>query len=160
MLLLRLTSALEEFGVRYAVAGGHAVALHGAPRGTLDVDLVIPETQQDYIRAQKALASIGLQSRLPVDAKQIFRFRKEYQKNRELTAWSFMNPERPSELVDILLAADLNSLRTEIKRHGKHRIHIIALEDLMEMKKKGGRPQDRADLKALREVQKLRRRKS
>ena len=159
MFLLRLISALEEFGVRYAVVGGHAVALHGAPRGTLDVDLVIPETEQDYIRAQKALASIGLQSRLPVDAKEVFRFREEYRKNRNLIAWSFMNPGRPSELVDILLAPGLGSLRTEIRKYGRHRIYIVGLEDLMEMKKKSGRPQDRADLKALRELQKLRRRK-
>ena len=41
MLLLRVTEALRKARVAHALVGGHAVALHGAIRGTLDIDLVI-----------------------------------------------------------------------------------------------------------------------
>ena len=37
--LERVCTALKEAGVPYAVVGGHAVALHGAVRGTVDVAL-------------------------------------------------------------------------------------------------------------------------
>ena len=41
MLLLRVTRAFAKARVRYALVGGYAVALHGAIRGTMDIDLVI-----------------------------------------------------------------------------------------------------------------------
>ena len=37
-----LTSTLNERGVAYAVCGGLALAVHGLPRATIDIDLLIP----------------------------------------------------------------------------------------------------------------------
>lgn len=37
-----LTNALNERGVAYAVYGGLALAVHGLPRATIDIDLLIP----------------------------------------------------------------------------------------------------------------------
>ena len=39
--LERICTALREAGVRYAVVGGYAVALHGAVRGTVDIDVAV-----------------------------------------------------------------------------------------------------------------------
>jgi hypothetical protein len=36
-----IVSALEEHGVDYAVCGGLAMAVHGLPRATVDIDLLI-----------------------------------------------------------------------------------------------------------------------
>ena len=36
-----IISALEEHGIDYAVCGGLAMAVHGLPRATLDIDLLI-----------------------------------------------------------------------------------------------------------------------
>ena len=41
MFLIRLVRALDKHKVDYAIVGGYAVALHGAIRGTVDVDLVL-----------------------------------------------------------------------------------------------------------------------
>ena len=41
MLLTRLCKEFNEHELKYAIAGGFAVALHGAVRGTIDVDLVL-----------------------------------------------------------------------------------------------------------------------
>jgi hypothetical protein len=42
MLFIEKTcKALAESGVRYAIVGGYAVALHGAVRGTMDVDIAV-----------------------------------------------------------------------------------------------------------------------
>ena len=43
--LRSIVGALEAARVEFAVCGGLAVAIHVAPRATLDVDLLLPEGQ-------------------------------------------------------------------------------------------------------------------
>src|SRR6185503_6418543 len=99
--------------VPYALVGGFAVALHGAVRGTVDVDLVVRLREAVFQRTEKALMALGLQSRLPVTASEVFRFREEYLRNRNLRAWTFVNPSRPSEIVDVILSEDLGRMKIE-----------------------------------------------
>jgi len=150
MLLLRVTRALTNARVRYALVGGYAVALHGAVRGTMDIDLVVRLEEKTFVAAERALRSISLEPRLPVTAREVFRFREEYIANRNLTAWSFVNPDRPSELVDIVLTHDLAELNTETVRVDGRQIRIVALDDLIAIKLQSGRPQDKEDVRALR----------
>jgi hypothetical protein len=152
MLLLRIIGALDDARVPYAVVGGYAVALHGAVRGTVDVDLVLEMTERSFVRAERALNTLGLQSRLPVSAGEVFRFRREYVRNRRMTAWSFVNPSRPSDLVDVILTHDLSTMRIKrVKVQGKT-VKIASIEDLIKMKEKTGRQQDLEDIKALRKL--------
>ena len=60
MFLLEIAAALGRERVSYAIAGGYAVSLHGAVRGTVDVDLVISLKESSYIACENALKSIGL----------------------------------------------------------------------------------------------------
>ena len=152
MFILRVAQVLDDYRVDYAVAGGFAVALHGAVRGTLDVDLVLVQTETNYARAEEALHSIGLQARLPVTAKEVCRFRKEYILKRNMIAWSFYNPNRPSEIVDVLITRDLRKMKARSIFYGRYRIKILSLQDLIRMKKESNRPQDRADVEALQEI--------
>lgn len=149
MFLLRVDAALGRARVPYALVGGYAVALHGAVRGTLDIDVVIRRQEAHFARAERALGSIGLQPRLPVTAREVFRFREEYIRNRNLIAWSFVNPAVPSELVDIVLTHDLADLSTETIRVQGRRIRVVALDDLIAIKLGSARPQDREDVRAL-----------
>lgn len=149
MFLNRVISALEKAKVRYAIIGGYAVALHGAVRGTIDIDLVISLDEKSFVNAEGALKTIGLQPRLPVNAKEVFQFRKEYIKNRNLKAWSFVNHQIPSEVVDILITCGFEDIKTVIKKINSQPVHIIAIDDLIKMKKQSGRPQDLEDVKAL-----------
>ena len=75
--LERICGALRDAGVRYAIVGGHAVALHGAVRGTLDIDLVVRWTRETLAKAESALNGMGLESRLPVSAADVYAFRAE-----------------------------------------------------------------------------------
>jgi len=135
--------------VPYGLVGGYAVALHGAVRGTLDIDLVLRFDEKQFVRAERALRSIGFESRLPVTAPEVFRFREEYIENRNLTAWSFVNPAVPSELVDVVLTHNLDDLEIETVRVEGRTIRIVALDDLIAMKRRSGRPQDKEDVRAL-----------
>lgn len=151
--LSRVCNALRDAGVRYAVAGGHAVALHGAVRGTVDIDVVLNWTRASLGKAEKALAGIGLVSRLPVSADEIFRFRDEYIENRNLIAWNFYNPHDLSEQVDIIISYDLRGKRTKRIDLAEGPIQILSIKNLIDMKTESGRPQDREDVAALEKLQ-------
>lgn len=147
--LSRVSNALETAGVRYALVGGYAVALHGAVRGTVDIDLVLRWSADDLAAAEAALAGIGLVSRLPVTAEDVFRFRDEYVRNRNLIAWNFYNRHDLSEQVDVVISADLKGKRRVRIETTAGPVHVLSRKDLIAMKKASGRPQDLADVAAL-----------
>ena len=62
----RVFAALEARGVRYLVVGGVAVVLHGHPRFTADLDLVLALDPQNLASAIAALEGLGLRPRAPV----------------------------------------------------------------------------------------------
>jgi predicted nucleotidyltransferase len=149
MFLQDVIRSLEKHNIKYALVGGYAVALHGAIRGTVDIDIVIALTKTSLEGAESALSEIGLQSRLPVTATDVYRFRKEYIENRNLAAWSFINPDNPIEVVDIIITEDVKNLKTVIREAFGMKIKVVAIPDLIAMKIKSGRRQDMEDIKAL-----------
>lgn len=152
MFLNELCAALERHGVRYALAGGHAVALHGAVRGTLDIDIAINWNLKNIRAAEKALQELGLVSRLPITADDVFRFRDEYIRNRNLVAWNFYHPGDTARLVDIVITQDLKGKRRHTLQTLLGPVHVLAIRDLIEMKRASGRPQDLADIEALEQL--------
>ena len=140
MFLKRLAESLKRHGVDYAIVGGYAVALHGAVRGTVDVDLIVNVDEENLVKAERALNEIGLQSRLPVSAFDVSSFRDEYIQNRNMKAWSFINTADPSEVVDIVITDNLKDMRS---------VSVLAIKDLIEMKRRSGRPQDLEDVRSL-----------
>ena len=149
-----MIEALEKRKVDYAIAGGYAVALHGAVRGTVDIDIVLRFTKKNLLAAEAALRDVGLQSRLPVKGDEVFDFREEYIKNRNLLAWNFINISNPTESVDIILTDDLRNLKTKRIRSGEKTLRVISIDDLIKMKEKSNRGQDLEDIKALRSLKK------
>jgi hypothetical protein len=147
--LSRVSNALEAAGVRYALVGGYAVALHGAVRGTVDIDFVLRWSLRDLEAAEAALGELGLVSRLPVTAGDVFRFRDEYVRNRNLIAWNFYNPQDLSEQVDIVISEDLKGKRRVRMDTMAGPVQVLSRKDLIAMKKASGRPQDLADVEAL-----------
>ena len=149
MFLTEVTAALAQARIPYALVGGYAVALHGAVRGTVDVDLVIRLRESDLRRVERVLNDLGLRSRLPLAAADVFAYREEYIRNRNLTAWSFVNGSRPSEIVDVILTHDVDDMQVTTKRVRGRTVRVASIADLIEMKKDTGRPQDREDVRVL-----------
>ena len=56
--LASLVQALNAFGVEYVVIGGAAMALHGFPRMTKDIDLLLPIDSANNARLLRALESM------------------------------------------------------------------------------------------------------
>lgn len=149
MFLYEVVAALEKAEVPFAIAGGYAVALHGAVRGTVDVDIILRLFRRHFIAAESALKGLGLMPRLPVSGAEVFDFREEYIRNRHLVAWSFSNPRDPSQIVDIIITHDLAKLKIKKIRSGEWTLPVLAVPDLIAMKKASGRPQDLEDIRAL-----------
>ena len=65
-----VASALDQFAVRYLVAGGLAVNAHGYLRYTADIDLVIAFDPANIEAAFRAVATLGYRPAVPITAKQ------------------------------------------------------------------------------------------
>ena len=59
-----LLAALHDAGARFIVVGAHAMAVHGVPRATGDLDVWIESTEANADRAWRALCEFGA----PVEA--------------------------------------------------------------------------------------------
>ncbi|NND83135.1 MAG: hypothetical protein HKN50_11970 [Gammaproteobacteria bacterium] len=152
--LEQVAQAFQAAKLPYALVGGHAVALHGAVRGTVDIDFVLKWSRNALIKAEKVLAELGLVSRLPISAADVFDFREEYIKNRNLIAWNFYHPEDLSKQVDLIINYDLSGKRVTAMPLGNTNIKVLAISDLIDMKRAAGRAQDVADVAALERIAK------
>lgn len=54
-----MLSALSAEGVDYVVVGAYAMAVHGCPRATGDIDILVRPTPEDAKRVLRALKSFG-----------------------------------------------------------------------------------------------------
>ena len=149
MFILKVASTLEKHKIPYAIVGGHAVALHGAVRGTLDIDLITSWTLENLISIKNALAEIGLTLRLPITPKDLFQFRDEYIKNKNMLAWNFVNLDNPTEQVDVIITHDCSEVSVQRFEINGQTLTVIAKKDLIAMKKASGRKQDIEDAQAL-----------
>lgn len=141
--------ALNTADISYAIVGGYAVALHGAIRGTIDIDIAIRWTLKNLEKIETILKKMGLISLLPIDSKSLFHFRDEYIQNRHLIAWNFYDPKNPINQVDIIINYDLKNAHTKTIKTAYGPVKVLAKRDLIAMKKESGRPQDLEDVKAL-----------
>lgn len=153
MFINKVVQSLETQGLRYALVGGYAVAMHGAIRATLNLDFVIGLERSQFLKFEEAMEIINLVPRQPVKASEVFELREEYIQNRDILTWSFYNPANPREVVGVVLTQDLNTIDTAVKEVGDQKIVIAAIEDLITMKQIAGRPKDLEDIRALERLQ-------
>jgi hypothetical protein len=153
MFVRDVTRALEEANVPYCVVGGLAVNLHGIPRTTFDVDIVVPREGAALAACRVALESIGLVCRLPVTLEALASETDEALLARNLIAVTFTDPSNPLREVDVLVTppipgADLVA-RSVVRESTELAVRVVSLPDLVAMKRASGREQDLADLRHL-----------
>lgn len=132
---------LNVHSVRYLVVGGYAVAFHGYPRYTKDLDVWIelsPKNAENVINALEefGFGSLGLKTEDFLESDQIIQL--GYPPNRIdiLTTLKEINFE------------DCFKAKIEIEIQGI-KINFIDLENLKKNKLATGRPQDLADAENL-----------
>ena len=133
--------SLNDNGVRYLVIGGYAVALHGHPRYTRDIDIWIEMTPDNAANVVRALEQFGFGS-------------------LGLKTVDFVTPDQivqlgyPPNRIDLVTTAsgvdfaDCYAARVAVKVDGVL-VTFIDLENLKRNKRASGRLQDLADLENL-----------
>jgi len=148
-------AALDAADVRFVVVGGVAVVLHGHPRMTVDLDLVIDLATEPAHRAIAALTDLGMEPRLPVDPQGFADpdVRRTWTEQRNLTVFTMLNPRDPLLEVDLLAEAlipfeALWEQATMVRLEGRS-VRIASIDHLIMLKTAAGRPQDLVDVAAL-----------
>jgi hypothetical protein len=147
--------SLNHEGVRYVVVGGLAVVLHGHPRLTADIDLVVDLEPSAARLAIRTLTRMGLRPRVPVEAEAFAdpSQRNHWIEDRGMTVFNLYDPNDPLRSVDLFVEApipfDQLWSRSELIGLPGGDVRVASLEDLITMKKEAGRPVDIADIEAL-----------
>jgi hypothetical protein len=148
-------AGLQAAKVRYLVVGGVAVVLHGLPRFTADLDLVIALDEANTRAAMSALEALGYRPRAPVPAAQFADpiARRAWIDDKGLTVFSLWSPVHPATEIDVFVeepfpfdAAYVRALRVDL---GTVETTVASLADLIALKRLAGRPKDLADIAAL-----------
>jgi len=105
MFYLEVFRALEEHKVRYLLVGGLAMNLHGVPRMTMDIDLVIALDRKNLEGFIDAAASLQLQPVLPIALSDFLDSgkRDHWAKDRNMVTFALRPPQADGPTVDILI---------------------------------------------------------
>jgi hypothetical protein len=136
-----LFELLNKHRVKYMVVGGYALAFHGAPRYTGDIDILIEPNGKNAERILAALADFGF-------------------KSVKLSRSDFTSPKMVIQLgippvrIDIITSLTGISWKQayagRVKGHyGDVTINYIGKKQLVSNKKAVGRKKDLADIEAL-----------
>jgi hypothetical protein len=135
--------ALVKQEARFLVVGAHALAVHGYPRATVDLDLWIETTAENARRVWRALAEFGAPlADLGIQEADLLR--------PDTVAQFGLAPNR----IDILTGVSGLSFerawanRIQATLEGVE-VPVLSLADLRENKRAAGRDRDRADLNGL-----------
>ena len=148
-------AALAAVEVRFVVAGGVAVVLHGHPRLTADLDLVVDLAPDQIARALDVLTELGLRPAVPVDPHDFAdpETRERWIDQRGMTVFSLVSPDDPLHAVDLFARspAPFDELwdRAVTVTIADATVRVASIDDLIAMKRTADRPQDRADVAAL-----------
>ena len=145
---MRLHSDLREFiellnshRVEYLIVGAHALAFHGHPRYTGDIDILVRASPENAGRLEQVISAFGFA-------------------DTGLGAKDFLTPDRivqlgqPPHRIDLLTSItgvgfdEAWANRVPAKLEGLS-VFFIGRDSLVKNKKATGRTQDRADLEAL-----------
>lgn len=139
-------ASLNAHGVRYLVIGAHAVAHHGRPRATKDLDVLVDPTRANARRVLAAVrdffggAELGYSIEDVADDTTIIQLG--------------VAPVRIDLLSRIPGCASFRAAwksRVDAK-FGSESAHFLGYEDLIRSKTATGRPQDLADVDSLRRL--------
>jgi hypothetical protein len=146
---------LNRACVRYLVVGGVAVVLHGYLRTTADLDLIIQLERENVRRAMSALSALQYRPRAPVPAEAFAEqpIREQWIREKGLAVFSLWSSAHPTLEIDIFVSEpfDFDAVYARALRVPLVRTEaiVIALDDLIALKKRVGRPRDQEDVAAL-----------
>jgi hypothetical protein len=154
MFYLDLFRCLHGRKVRYLLAGGLAMNLHGVPRTTMDIDLVVALDADNLQLFIECASELGLKPHAPVPLEALgdADLRRSWIEQKHLIAFALGGaPGTPT--VDVLLQHALDFDRAFehalVQEVEQVPIRIASLEDMISLKRNTGRRQDEDDIEHL-----------
>ncbi len=139
-----VVEALGKASVPFAICGGIAVTIHGAPRLTKDLDLLVPATSIDA--AKQTAAGVGFD--IPAAP---LTFGRGTAQVRTVHRISKLDEGDLLTLDLIVVAGALEEVwrdRVLVEWEGR-RVPVVSRAGLLTMKRMAGRPKDLLDIAAL-----------
>jgi len=161
-----IAAALRDARVRYLVAGGLAVNVHGYLRLTYDVDLVIQLKPENIRPAFAALASLGYRPTVPVTADQFSDAarRASWIRDKGMQVLNFYSDRHRPMTVDVFVTEPFDfdgeyeaALQGELAPGLT--VRFVSISTLIAMKQLANRPRDLDDIEHLRMIIEERHRK-
>ena len=141
--LKELTDALDARAVDYALCGGVALAIHGVPRATQDIDLLVLPEDLAHLRETAHACGFVLES-IPMD----------FASGITIQRFTNLIDGQPLMLDALLVGGPLDRVwedRRSAEIEGG-RVRVVSREGLVALKLAAGRPQDLVDVQRLNEV--------
>jgi len=158
---LDILNQLRDHHVEFVIVGGVAAALHGGSRVTFDLDVVPSLAPDSWQAAVDLLWSLGARPRIPEplervrDVEQVRRWRQD----KGMLALNFRAPDGSTE-VDLLVGEsdgfDALKARAMEVTVDRRTFLVASIDDLIEMKRRAGRPQDELDVAELEQIKRRR----
>ena len=155
---LGIFKELNTSGIRYIVVGGMAVNLHGIPRMTYDIDLLLDLEDGNVGQFVRLLSGWGFKPKVPVKIEEFAdrEKRSEWINNKHMKAFNLVNPTWAIREIDVLIESPIDFAQADrnkkvITIQGVQ-VPIVGIDDLIAMKERTDRQQDAADIRSLREL--------
>jgi hypothetical protein len=152
---------LKEAQVNYLIAGGLAVNLHGVPRMTQDLDLLIDLSETNLMKIIKALTELGYRARIPEDPYLFANpdIRARWIQEKHMKVFTFIHKDLPYQEIDLMFEVPVSYQeavkRAVIKKAGDLVLPLVSIPDLIKLKAIVGRKHDLYDIRLLKEILKL-----
>lgn len=141
--LKSLIDAFDENAIEYALCGGVALAIHGVPRATQDIDFLVKPEDVERLRDIVHRCGFVLES-----------FPMDFASGITIQRFTKIIDDKPLMLDALLVGGPLQGAwerRQTAEIEGGH-VRVIARDDLVALKLAAGRPQDLVDVQRLQEA--------
>jgi hypothetical protein len=140
------------------VAGGIAVNLYGIERATADVDIALELEKGNLLKFVNVAEKLGLRPKIPVKLVDFIdpEKRRSWRMDKGMLVFSLYDPKNPFFLIDIFteIPFDFDAIYKQRRKVKFENIFIpvVPIKELIAMKEKSDRPQDRADVFYLKKI--------
>lgn len=151
--------AFNHAQVKYIVAGGIAVNIHGYQRMTSDLDIAIALSQKNIQRAINCLETLKYKTIIPIQLSEfcIESNRLDWHNNRNMEVLSLQSDQHPETTIDIFVTDPFNFdqeylTSNIIELSPDISFKVVSLNTLILMKQAAGRAKDMDDIEHLKMI--------
>jgi len=155
---LGIFNVFNEKKIKYMVVGGLAVNFYGIPRMTYDIDLLLYLEDKNLKAFLFLMKKWGFKPKIPVNIEDFADAHKrtDWIKHKNIKAFNFVNTNWAISEIDVVINTPVDYKKAEenIQYINLHDVVVptISINNLIEMKKKSNRIQDKEDIKNLRKI--------